>query len=315
MVKWQTRKLEVLVPQGVEVQVLSSAPCFPLPSITLPLMIFEFKSGSWDISSGAKVFGILNVTPDSFYDGGEVSTVEEALRKAGKMIQAGADAIDIGGESTRPGSPGISLAEEMRRVIPVIQALHKEFDTVISIDTTKPEVAEAALKNGAQIVNDISAGTDPRMIDVISKYRAGWILMHMQGTPRDMQISPAYSDVTGEILSFLLDRASAALTAGISPRHLAIDPGIGFGKTLGHNLEILAHTAQFARTGYPVMIGTSRKSFLGMISGAKTPDTRLPGSLASALWAYHQGARFLRVHDVAETVDALKTWSRIGGIS
>ncbi|MDK3161884.1 dihydropteroate synthase [Kamptonema cortianum] len=275
-------------------------------------MRFQFKNGSWQIAEESKIFAILNVTPDSFFDGGKWFTPAEAVSSALQMLADGADAIDVGGESSRPGATPVSEQEEMDRVLPVIRGIRAASDCVISIDTYKPAVADAALQAGAQIVNDISAGRDPGMAGVIRQHGAGWILMHMRGTPQDMQIAPAYENVTHDVFTFLHGKTLHASRTGIPLEQLAIDPGIGFGKTPDHNLELLAQTAQFARElGLPVMVGTSRKSFLGKISGSDTPDDRLPGSLASILWAHAQGARFLRVHDVKATRLALTTWEAI----
>ncbi|MDZ4742397.1 MAG: dihydropteroate synthase [Verrucomicrobiota bacterium] len=274
-------------------------------------MTFHFKNGTWPLLSEPRIFGILNVTPDSFFDGGQCSNLSDILENAEKMIMDGADAIDIGGASSRPGAPTVSLEEELIRVIPAVKAIRKEFNIVISVDTFKPEVADSALDCGAQIINDITAGRDGRMAEVVKKHGAGWILMHMQGTPQDMQESPFYHNVAREVLDFLIDKVDCARKTGIHPQCLAIDPGIGFGKNFEHNMALLSSTAQFAETGLPVMIGTSRKSFLGKIIDNASPEYRLPGSLASILWAYQSGAQFLRVHDVQETVDALKTWMKI----
>lgn len=278
-------------------------------------MIFEFKSASWSIGDEPKIFGILNITPDSFSDGGEISSVEQALEKVRDMIRDGAHAIDIGGESTRPGAKPVHAQEEMNRIIPVIKSIRAHHDIIISVDTYKAQVADSALQAGAQIVNDITAGRDPEMAGVIRHHRAGWILMHMLGSPQDMQISPSYGQVVSDILTFLENKIKILTASGVALEQMALDPGIGFGKTVEHNLMLLAATAQFARQSRPVMIGTSRKTFLGKITGKDSPSMRLPGSLASILYAYQQGARFLRVHDVGETRDALLTLQKINEFS
>lgn len=245
------------------------------------------------------VMGILNVTPDSFFDGGR----GDHLARAEAMIQAGADILDIGGESTRPGSQPVTVEEELQRVIPIIQQLPGK---LISIDTTKPEVARHATTAGARIINDISAS----LFDVARETGAGLVLMHMQGTPATMQQSPRYDDVVREVHHFLGARIAAAERAGVKKSQIAVDPGIGFGKTVAHNMALLAHLEQLRDLGCPILVGASRKSFLG----GKVHD-RLPGSLAAAAWAITHGAQIVRVHDVAETVavvrliENLKQWN------
>jgi dihydropteroate synthase len=247
--------------------------------------------------------GVLNVTPDSFSDGGKWGG-EQAAAHALEMLDAGADLIDIGGESTRPGAEPVSAADEIARVIPVINALHTQTHAPISIDTMKPEVAEAAFAAGANIWNDVAALTAPGALETAARLNAPVILMHMQGEPRTMQANPNYNDVVAEVIAFLKARAEAAAAAGL--REIWLDPGIGFGKTLEHNLALLVSSERIAaETGRPVLIGASRKSFIAKLdqSGA---DERLGGSIASALLAAQSGASMLRVHDVAETVQALK---------
>jgi dihydropteroate synthase len=252
--------------------------------------------------------GILNITPDSFSDGGEWFESERAIMKAHEMIEEGADVIDVGGESTRPRAEPVPAAEELRRVIPVIEALA---GTVrLSIDTTKEEVAEAAVDAGASLINDVSATLWP----VAARYGVGWVAMHRQGTPATMQVDPHYDDVVAEVSAMLVDRARRASHAGLS--EVWIDPGIGFGKTVDHNLRLLHSLGDLVATGYPVMVGTSRKSFLGSAStadgGSVVPVTeRLPGSLATATWAMQQGARMVRVHDVSATVQAAVLVGRV----
>jgi dihydropteroate synthase len=249
------------------------------------------------------VMGILNVTPDSFSDGGAFADAGRAVAHAQAMAAAGADIIDIGGESTRPGAAPASAEEEIRRVAPVIEQL---CGLTISVDTTKATVAERALAAGARIVNDISAlRFDARMAEVVRDAGAGLVLMHMQGTPRTMQVEPRYGDVVAEVRDFLVERIAFAESRGIKKTQIAIDPGIGFGKTVEHNLALLAHLETFGGLGCPVLVGASRKSFIGNIL-SREPQERLAGSVAVAVWAVTHGARIVRVHDVAETVDAVR---------
>ncbi len=247
------------------------------------------------------MMGILNVTPDSFSDGGEWFERDRAVMRAHEMIAEGADVVDVGGESTRPGAKPVSAEDELARVVPVIEALAGEVR--ISVDTTKEVVAEAAVGAGASLINDVSASLWP----VAARRGVGWVAMHRQGTPESMQHDPHYEDVVGEVTDLLVERARQATEAGVS--EVWIDPGIGFGKTVDHNLRLLGSLAELVATGYPVMVGTSRKSFLARLarsaSGAPASVVeRLPGSLATAAWAMQQGARMVRVHDVAPTVQA-----------
>lgn len=266
------------------------------------------------------VMGILNVTPDSFSDGGQFQDTARAVARAREM---GADIVDVGGESTRPGAEPVSEAEELRRVVPVVEQIAGEpsrvrpagesrpegglhIDPVVSVDTTKAAVAAAALRAGARIVNDVSAlRWDARMAEVVRAAGAGVVLMHMQGEPRTMQANPRYGDVVREVREFLAERVAAALAAGIGREQIAIDPGIGFGKTVEHNLELLARLGELTALGYPVVVGASRKSFLGKITG-REPGGRVAGSVAVAAWAVARGARVVRAHDVAETRDAVR---------
>jgi len=250
------------------------------------------------------IMGILNVTPDSFYDGGRNDRCEQAVAVAGRMLAEGADIIDVGGESTRPGAAAVDAREEMRRVVPVVERLCAELGAVVSIDTSKAEVAEAALKAGAHIVNDVTAlSGDAAMAGVAAEYGAGTVLMHMQGTPRTMQDNPAYSNVRAEVAAYLHDRMEVALANGIARESIALDPGIGFGKSPEHNLELLADFRELKRGNAAVLVGLSRKSFIGMVSGAAVEE-RLPGSLAGLACAVLAGADILRVHDVAESRQA-----------
>lgn len=257
--------------------------------------------------------GIVNVTPDSFSDGGLALDPAAAVARAMRMVADGAAIIDIGGESTRPGAEEIPAAEEMRRVLPVIRELSGCSPVTISIDTQKAEVARAALEAGAHIVNDVSACThDPAMADVVLGHDAGVVLMHMRGSPRTMQADPRYGDVVGEVHDYLAERLSALRDKGIRQDAMAVDPGIGFGKTIEHNLALLAGIPRLVALGVPVVIGLSRKSFLGHLTG-RPVDGRLAGSLAGAVVSALRGAQVLRVHDVGETVDALKVAAALAG--
>jgi dihydropteroate synthase len=249
----------------------------------------------------ALVMGILNVTPDSFSDGGRWLDPDLAVTRGLELVAEGADIVDVGGESTRPGAADVPAAEELRRVLPVVEALSPHVR--VSIDTTKESVAEAAVGAGATLVNDVSASLWP----VAARCGVGWVAMHRKGTPVTMQVDPRYDDVVAEVRDLLADRAARATDAGV--REVWIDPGIGFGKTLDHNLELLAGLDALVATGWPVLVGTSRKGFLGELGagpdGVPTPpDQRLPGSLATATYALHRGAGMVRVHDVAATVQA-----------
>lgn len=253
------------------------------------------------------VMGVLNVTPDSFYDGGRYLRVEDALARAQQMISEGADILDVGGESTRPGSEAVPVQEELRRVLPVVEALATHTQVALSLDTYKAEVAKRALEAGAHLVNDVSAMRfDPEMPSVVTKYGAGIILMHLQGTPRTMQQNPVYEDAVREIRDFLAERAQFAQQVGVPAEHIWLDPGIGFGKTLEHNLQILRNLQAFKALGYPLLIGTSRKSFIGKILGDLPPEERLEGTLATLALAVAGGADIVRVHDVKEAVRAVR---------
>ena len=252
------------------------------------------------------IMGILNVTPDSFSDGGLYFDRERAIAHGLELVEEGADIIDVGGESTRPGAAPVPTKEELCRVIPVIEFLRKETDVVISIDTYKANVAAAALAAGAGMVNDISAlRFDGEMIDVLIRYDVPIVLMHMQGRPQTMQESPQYNDVVLDIIEFLRERIAAAAAAGISKKRLIIDPGIGFGKLLKHNLEILRRLDEFKDLGRPILIGPSRKSFIGQLTGAPLKE-RLPGTIASIVLGIIKGAEIVRVHDVREAQQAIQ---------
>lgn len=252
------------------------------------------------------VVGILNVTPDSFYDGGRYSVEDKAFEQAFRMVEEGADILDVGGESTRPGSERVECQEEIRRVIPVIRRLAKEVPVPLSIDTYKAEVAQRAIEAGATIVNDISGFTmDPDMPSLVAKKKAKVILSHIQGTPKDMQKNPVYKNVTGEIMTFFKKQMDLGFENGVSKDQIILDPGIGFGKTVEHHLQILRELDVFLECGRPLMIGTSRKSFIGKLQKDSGPEERLAGSLTTAVWAYQKGAQYFRVHDVGETKRAL----------
>jgi dihydropteroate synthase len=250
--------------------------------------------------------GILNVTPDSFSDGGRFFSTGAAIRRGKELVDQGAAIIDIGGESSRPGAEPVSDDVEMERILPVVEALASETEVLISIDTTKSAVARAALDRGAHIVNDISACTmDPGMPAVIRETGAGVVLMHMKGSPRTMQQDPTYGDVVAEVRSYLASRADALVAAGVPRERMALDPGIGFGKTVEHNVSLLKGLDVLASAGLPVVVGVSRKSFLGKLTGRETHD-RLAASLAAMAVAIGNGAHVVRVHDVLESCDAAR---------
>jgi dihydropteroate synthase len=252
------------------------------------------------------VMGIVNVTPDSFSDGGLCATAEAAVARGVKLAAQGAGILDIGGESTRPGATPVPLDEELRRVVPVVEALARQTTVPLSIDTYKAEVARACLEAGAQIVNDVTALTGTaEMLEVVRAAGAGVILMHMQGTPETMQIAPHYDDVVNDIASFLLHRLQDVVARGLVLEKIALDPGVGFGKTHQHNLEIVARLAEFQRLGRPICLGASRKGFIGKMTG-RPLEERMVGSVAIVCHALaHEAAQIVRVHDVAQTRDAV----------
>ena len=256
------------------------------------------------------VMGILNITPDSFSEGGQFKSAGDAVAQAERMIHGGVDLIDIGGESTRPGATPISLEEELERVLPVIEAL-KDCGVALSIDTYKAETMRQALNAGVDCVNDIWALRQSGSIEaVMESSDCGVVLMHMQRDPLTMQFNPEYQDVVGEVNAFLKERSAFLIKKGVDSSRIAIDPGFGFGKSLEHNLQMLAHFQQFSSLGYPVLAGISRKSMLGKVVG-KEANERLAPSIAAAVMAADRGAQIVRVHDVPETVDALKLWEAI----
>jgi dihydropteroate synthase len=265
---------------------------------------YELSCREYTLHLGARthIMGVLNVTPDSFSDGGQFNEIERAVERAQQMVDEGADIIDVGGESTRPGSAPISPDQELRRSVPVVEHLVKSLNVPISVDTYRSSVAATLLEAGAHMVNDISGlRFDPEMGKIVSRYNVPIILMHMKGRPKDMQKDPSYDDLLTEIVSFLLESAEGALSAGIHRDRILIDPGIGFGKTVTHNLEILKRLREFSSLGYPVLIGASRKSFIGHILDVPVDD-RVEGSLAAVAVSILNGAHILRVHDVKPSV-------------
>ncbi|KQZ66122.1 MULTISPECIES: dihydropteroate synthase [unclassified Lysobacter] len=258
-----------------------------------------------------RVMGIVNVTPDSFSDGGAHDSLDAAVAHGLKLAEEGADALDIGGESTRPGADEVPVEEELRRVIPVIERLARETALPISVDTSKPEVMRAAVAAGAGLINDVYALRRDGALDAASALGVPVVLMHMQGEPRSMQAAPQYDDVVAEVHRFLAERIFAAEMAGIAKKRIVVDPGFGFGKTLEHNLILLAQLERYAELGVPVLAGLSRKKSIGELTGRTDARERVHGSVAAHLIAAQRGARLLRVHDVAATVDALKVWAAV----
>ena len=261
-----------------------------------------------------RVMGIVNVTPDSFADGGEHATVEAAIAHGLQLAEEGADILDIGGESTRPGAEDVSLEEELRRVVAVIEALAQRVSIPISIDTSKPDVMRAAVVAGAGMVNDVFGLRREGALDTVAELGVPAVLMHMQGEPRTMQADPRYDDVVGEVHRFLAERIFAAEMAGIPKKNIVVDPGFGFGKNAQHNLQLLAQLRRFTELGVPVLAGLSRKKTIGDLSGRADPRDRVFGSVAAHLVAAQNGAAILRVHDVAATVDALKVWNAVAAV-
>jgi dihydropteroate synthase len=253
------------------------------------------------------VMGILNVTPDSFSDGGHFNTLEFAVERAEQMVADGVDMIDVGGESTRPGSPSVPIEEELRRVMPALYAL-RGLEKPLSVDTCKPQVMREAIIAGADMINDINAFRAPGALEAVADSDCGLCVMHMQGTPQQMQERPVYTDVVDEVIAFLRERVEAMVAAGISRERICVDPGFGFGKTVEHNFALLRHLGRIQQElGLPVLAGLSRKSMIGAVTG-RPVEQRMAGSLCAALAAVAHGAKIVRVHDVAETVDALKVW-------
>ena len=273
----------------------------------IPTMIPSLRCGRHLLDlTRSRVMGVLNVTPDSFSDGGRFLDLDRALAHARAMLADGADIIDIGGESTRPGALPTTETDEIARVIPIVEALVRN-DAVISVDTMKPAVMRAAISAGASMINDVRALQSSDALEIVAKHDVAVCLMHMQGEPRTMQSAPVYGDVVADVRRFLEQRVIACRSAGIADERIAVDPGFGFGKTVAHNLRLLRELSAIALLGLPVVAGLSRKSTLGALSG-RSADDRLAASLAAALSAVVHGASIIRVHDVRETVDALKVW-------
>lgn len=258
-----------------------------------------------------RVVGILNVTPDSFSDGGQFASLEAAVEHGLRLAEEGADMLDVGGESTRPGATDVPANEEIKRVIPVIEQLVARTSLPVAVDTSKPEVMRAAVAAGAGMINDVYGLRREGALDAVAELRVPVCLMHMQGEPRSMQDAPHYDDVVGEVHRFLTDRLFACELAGIDRRKVMVDPGFGFGKTQEHNLALLRRLDRFADLGSGVYVGLSRKTMIGTLTGREVPADRAAGSVAAALIAVQRGARMVRVHDVAPTVDALKVWQAV----
>ncbi len=259
-----------------------------------------------------RIMGVVNVTPDSFSDGGRWPEPASAADHAARLVAEGADLLDLGGESSRPGSRPVSLDEELRRVLPALEAIAEAVTVPISVDTTKPQVARRALDAGAAIINDIGGLRDPALALVVAESTAGVVLMHMAGTPQTMQADPKYENVVNDVYDSLARQADAAGRFGIARERIALDPGIGFGKTFDHNLALLRNLPRFANLGCALLLGTSRKGFLGMITG-RPVDQRVTASVVSSLAALAQGADVVRVHDVGPMADAVKVWSAVHG--
>jgi dihydropteroate synthase len=264
----------------------------------------QFKDKFIDLSS-PKVMGILNVTPDSFSDGGIFVQTDQAISQVQQMVEAGASFIDVGGESTRPGAKAVSEQQELERVIPIIEAIHQRFDCVISIDTSKALVMSEALTAGASLINDVRALQEEGALIAAAKAQVPVCLMHMQGQPRTMQAAPEYHDVVNDVIEFLNKRIHSCLHAGIEQHNIIVDPGFGFGKNLAHNYQLLANLDKLKQLNTAILIGLSRKSMIGNVVN-RAVNERLAGSISAALLAVQQGAQIIRVHDVKETVDAIK---------
>ncbi|WP_406609184.1 dihydropteroate synthase [Agarivorans sp. JK6] len=256
------------------------------------------------------IMGILNVTPDSFSDGGSYVSHEQALARVEQMLNEGADIIDVGGESTRPGAADVSLTVELQRTVGVIKAIKQRFDCLVSIDTNKAQVMQQAVEAGADIINDVCALTNPGALEVAADLRVPVCIMHMQGKPRSMQVNPQYDNVVSEVITYLMQRVESCVAAGIVESNIIVDPGFGFGKTLDHNFQLLAQLNEFKQLGLPILAGVSRKSMFGKLLG-KSPDSLMAASVAGAVLAAQQGAHIFRVHDVQETADALNVYSKV----
>jgi len=273
--------------------------------------LLKWPTGKLDFSGGCLLMGVLNVTPDSFSDGGKFLDANKAIEHGLKMAADGAAIIDIGPESTRPGAEVVPAGEQIRRAIPVIEELAKKTKVCISIDTTNYEVAKVALDAGAGMINDIAALADEQMARLAGQRQVPVVLMHIQGTPRTMQVEPKYDDVVAEVLAFLLDRAKRAEQLGIPRERIFIDPGIGFGKTTEHNLQLLANIDKFVKTGYRVLVGPSRKNFIGKLTDKENPADRAFGTAAAVALCAAAGVSIVRVHDVAEMLDVVKIVNKV----
>jgi dihydropteroate synthase len=273
--------------------------------------IVRWPKGKLDFSAGCLVMGILNVTPDSFSDGGKFLDVDKAIKHGMQMAADGAAIIDVGGESTRPGSESVSTKQQIKRVIPVIEELSNNIQVPVSIDTYNIEVARVALEVGAAMINDITALSDDRMGKLAAEYEVPVVLMHMQGTPATMQAEPKYEDVVNEVLEFLLNSSAKAVNLGVPKERIFIDPGIGFGKTFEHNLQILRNIDKFVASKFRVLVGASRKSFIGSITKKEKPSERIFGTAATVALCVSAGVSIVRVHDVAEMIDVVKVTKAI----
>ena len=286
-------------------EVFTSNPSGPRPQIGC--MLLRARDFEWTFPRPALVMGVLNVTPDSFSDGGAFFSVDAAVERALELEADGADILDVGGESTRPGAETVSDTEELRRVIPVLEKLAGRIKIPISVDTVKPDVARAALDAGASIINDVAANRkDPRMREVVAERKAGYVLMHMQGTPQTMQKNPVYGNVVDEVKQFLAEQLTTLAAHGVSREQVILDVGIGFGKTLEHNLQLLASLKSFTKEERPLLLGVSRKAFIGQVTGVRNAVERLPWSLACACWGVVSGVNIIRAHDVAPTRQAIR---------
>lgn len=270
---------------------------------------YDWKCRSRTLALGERtlVMGILNVTPDSFSDGGDFLDPDAAVAHALEMVAQGADIIEVGGESTRPGATPVSEVDEIRRTVPIIARIREQSDIPLSIDTMKARVAAEAIAAGADIINDVSAlEADARMAQTAAETQAGLVLMHMKGTPRTMQANPAYQNVVAEVSDYLMSRIDFAVQRGVARDHIIVDPGIGFGKNVEHNLALLRGLPSLSAHAVPLLVGASRKRFIGQITGRENPEARLAGSLGAAAWAIANGAHILRVHDVLDTCDVCR---------
>lgn len=270
--------------------------------------ILPLNHGQLDLNR-VNIMGILNLTPDSFSDGGQFNQIDAALHRVEIMVQEGADIIDIGGESTRPGAEQVSAEDELARVVTVVEAIRQRFDIPLSIDTVKPQVMEATVSAGVDLINDVMALQMPGALETAAALNVPVCLMHMQGQPRSMQTAPSYHDVVSEVCDFLRQRVVEATKAGIAKEQILLDPGFGFGKSLEHNYQLLAQLNVYQTLGHPLLVGMSRKSMIGQLLGRET-EQRLSGSLACALLAAQSGAKIIRVHDVKETVDVVTVWQQ-----